>query len=282
MTTNRQSAHLLRRTARAAMLPALAITLTGCVDDDLAQQAAQSESILALISNTNTPADIIAWANNLYDPDQRARGTVLVANANFGGEQIFVDRLYRAYLTDEDAAVRAAALLGLSLHGSPSDVPAIAALLTDDNVLVRRQAAVTLQRVHNPQCIPALLKTLDEESEFDSTVRASAADALGQYAERRVLDRLIYALDDQSLAVTAAALKSLTTLTGQTLPDERREWAAWLDTQNTPFTHQTAYVYPAFERALDWIERLPMWPTPPNEVATFPIGMTPPSGMASD
>ena len=84
-----------------------------------------------------------------------------------------------------------------------------------------------LQRLHSPAAIPALVKLVEEPNEPEAMVRAAAADALGQYADARVLEALIAALRDRDLAVNEAARRSLQTLTGQDFGQNFRAWVAW-------------------------------------------------------
>lgn len=268
------------------------VLAAGCVSSEQRQRAAQSESVLALAPAAPTPAQAAAWAGDPYDPDKRFRGTVLLSNAPWGGESVYL-RLYRAQLgalpdtqPDADPSVRAAAAFALGLHGSPEDAPTIAKLLTDDDRLVRLTAVRALQRIHNPQVIPALIDRTwpgpsdgrlapDEKRkpESDTDIRAEAADALGQYADDRVFQALVAALGDDRFAVTSAARRSLTTLTGQDFADDRRAWLAWGE-GDKPFAGQTVYVYPTFSRERGWLERLPFFPRPArNEVPGSPVGL---------
>ncbi len=264
----------------------------GCVDSAQRQRAAESESILAIMPAPPSPAQAAAWAGDPYDPDKRFRGTVLLSNAPWGGESVYL-RLYRAQLgaipdtePDADPSVRAAAAFALGLHGSPDDAPTIAKLLTDNDRLVRVTAVRALQRIHNPVVIPALIDRTkaggldaradaDEEHkpELDPDIRAEAADALGQYPDDRVYQALVSALSDDRFVVTAAARKSLKTLTGQDFADDRRAWLAWGETP-TPFAARSTYVYPTFSREKGWLEYLPFFPAPArNEVPGSPVGL---------
>lgn len=231
----------------------------------------QPESIFEAFSPP-TPADAAAWASDPYDADKRYRGMLLLANAPFGGERVYVE-MYSQATRDADPAVRAAAVRGLALHGSPAHVPLILPLFEDADWLLRWECARALQRLHNPAAVPSLLKRLQESVERESAVRAAAADALGQYAEPRVLDGLIAALGDRDLAVNAAALRSLRTLTGQDFGDNLRAWVAWKKGTADLFAARRPYIYPVFNRPKNFVEMiLPVF-KPPNEVAASPAGL---------
>lgn len=267
--------------------------LAGCVSPEQRSQAAQSDSILALMPAPPSPAEAAAWAGDPYDPDKRFRGTVLLSNTPWGGESVYL-QLYRARLgavpnsePDSDPSVRAAAAFALGLHGSPEDAPTIAKLLTDSDRLVRVTAVRALQRIHNPDVIPALIARTypgppgglvdpddPRQPELDPDIRAEAADALGQYPDDRVLQALIAALSDDRFSVTTAARKSLKTLTAQDFGDDKRAWLEWAKNPER-FAGKTPYVYPTFSREKGWLEYLPFFPQPArNEVPGSPVGLT--------
>ena len=112
--------------------------------------------------------------------------------------------------------------------------------------------------------------------EQDHDTRQAAASALGQYADPRALAALIYALNDDDLAVSRTARQSLRTLTGTDAGDEPKNWEAWASGTGTPFAGQTRYLYPNFERGKYFWEYIPLVPPPPNEPASTPIGYRPP------
>lgn len=274
-------------------LGVVATLLCGCASPEKRNEAAQSDSILSLLPTPPTPAQAAQWAGDPYDPDKRFRGTVLLSNAPWGGESVYLD-LYRARLgatpnsePDADPSVRAAAAFALGLHGAPEDAPTIAKLLTDNDRLVRVTAVRALQRIHNPEVIPSLIDRTwpgppggivdpadPHQPELDADIRAEAADALGQYADDRVLQALIGALSDDRFAVTSAAHKSLKTLTGQDFGDDRRAWLAFAK-QPDRYAGRTTYVYPTFSREKGWLEYLPFFPQPArNEVPGSPVGLT--------
>lgn len=231
----------------------------------------QPVSIFEMFTPT-TPAMAAAWAADEYDADKRYRGTLLLANAPFGGERVYVE-MYTKASADEDPAVRSAAIRGLALHGSPEHVPLILKQFDDPDRLLRWECARALQRLHEPSAIPALLKHLASKSEEELVVRAASAEALGQYAEPRVLDGLTAALGDRDLAVNEAALRSLRTLTGQDFGDDLRAWVAWKKRTPELFAAQRPYVYPVFYRDKTWLETIiPLW-VPPNEIAASPAGL---------
>lgn len=260
---------------------ALALAAAGC-DLDTGAMAA-NESIFAGFQPIK-PAQAAIWASDPYDPDKRFRGLTMLANAPFGGEDVYV-KMYRMTLgappadkVDDDAGVRGVAARALGFHGEPKDTALIAPLLKEKDRRVRLEAVRALQRLHNPEVIGELIALTNSQNEQDKDVRAEAADALGQYPEQRVAQALISALDDDEFVVTDRARRSLTTLTGQDLGEDQGPWVAFFKDNPAPFAGRRAYVYPYFHRDKIWWEYIPLWPPPPNEQPGQPTGVGAPPG----
>lgn len=225
-----------------------------------------------------------------YNADHRARGTILLANAPFGGDELYHE-LYVRQVGDEEANVRASGLRGLGLHGRPEDVGLILPQLEDEIPAVRLEAVRALQRIHNPEAIDALIistrlpdptEEAGRTGEPEPMIRGEAAFALGQYAEPRVVQPLIAALADRFLVVNESARRSLRTLTGQDFGFDRRAWLEWYRDTETPFAGRGEYVYPTFRRGKFWWEYLPFVPGPPNETPAPPVGLTPAAPVTSE
>lgn len=252
----------------------MAVCVTGCADD-LAFAGADTSSADSIFSvfEPPSPTEAAAMAVNEYSADDRQTGILLLSNAPWGGADVYV-RLYRLALEDEDAAVRTAAVRALGLHGAPSDAARVAERLSDADRLVRWESARTLQRLHDPAVATALIRSLDGRNESERQVRAAAATALGQYAQQRVLDALILALDDPDLTVNAAARQSLRVLTGTDQGYEPRPWVEFVRGNPDPFADRVAYSYPAFSRDRKWFEWFNPFFEVPNEISAAPVGMT--------
>jgi len=272
---------------------ALVVSAPGC---EVPESARGADSLFAVFAPPS-PSQAAAWATDEYNPDLQYRGTILLANAPFGGEAPYIE-MYLDYLDHTDGAVRAAAARGLANHGGPEHAPLLAEKLlfrevnpqqaehVEPDAFVRQEAARALQRLHNPEAVPALLGAIVEPNpaeriiaaEPDAEVRAAAAHALGQYAELRVLEALFNTgLSDSSLVVNRNARHALQTLTGQDFGYDRRAWREWFDGagRDAPFAARQAYVYPVFQRDRSLIERLPFVPQPPNEPPSTPVGFSP-------
>lgn len=247
--------------------------LSGC---DTSGMKRGAESILDVFAEP-TPSEAVEMALDKYDADKRYQGTLLLSTQPFAGEELYM-KLFVDNAKDKDPGVRTAATRAIANHGNSEHVPLLIERLTDEDRLVRIEAARGLQRIHSELAIDPLLKAIDEENESEAAVRSEAADALGQYAENKVLESLIAALDDPTLAVNARTLSSLKTLTGQDFGFDRRAWLDWYNGTKTPFTARSVYTYPAFNRSKQWIEYLPFVSQPPNEASTAPAGMELPAG----
>jgi HEAT repeat protein len=236
-----------------------------------------------------SPEEAARMALDEENADNRYRGTLLLANAPFGGEPIYIT-MYEDYIDDEEPNVRAAATRALGNHGETRHAELVIGSLKDPEPLVRLEAARALQRLHNPIAIDALMERLaetvivvDERSnakkrldvEPNTDVRAESAHALGQYADRRAVEKLIEALADRQLRVTHNALAALRTLTGQDFGLDRRAWQEWYAAAADPFAARAAYVYPVYHRDRTIFEYLPLVPPPPNEQPSSPVGMNP-------
>lgn len=261
-----------RATSLVLVGAALATVLGGCGAPRLDTKPGAT-SILSVWAPPS-PQQAAEWSVDKYDPEARYRGTLLLANAPFAGEPIYLD-LFRQNSMDEDAGVRLAATRGLSNHGGAENVPYIVERLKDSEELVRLEAARGLQRVHNPVAVAPLFDAMTESTEPNASVRAEAALALAHYPEPRVVERLIANLDDPSLAVNRNTVASLRILTGQDFGTSRRAWTQWYKDSPDLFAAQSTFTYPAFERAKFWYEYLPFFPPPPNEPPATPAGANP-------
>lgn len=272
MPKDQNNTGFLRNAASVACCATLAASMSGCATGSKGATT-DSRSIFSTFAPP-TPQTAAAWAIDPYDADKRQRGILLLANAPWGGADVYVD-LYRAALSDGDAGVRVSAIKALGLHGRPEVAPLIAERLSSDDHLERWTAAHALQRLHNPEVVPALLERLDPKKEPEFDVRAAAANALGQYPEGRVVDVLIAALDDANLLVNVEAEESLHTLTGQSFGQDVRAWVAWTRQTRSLFAGQLPYTYPVFHRDRTLLEWMVPFIGPPNEVAAAPAGMPP-------
>ncbi len=232
-------------------LAAGAVIGCGTMGQDL---SALGESIMPV-----NPDKAVRLMVDPHDPDNRRRGTVLIANSPFGGADAYL-AMYRDRVENErDPLVKAASIGALGRYGGPEDAPRIAGGLGDEQELqVRWEAAKALQRIHNPAVVSPLLQTLGDEGE-QPDIRVAAAVALGQYPQDRVFQGLVGALDALELSVNLAAQQSLVTLTGENTGLDPRAWLRWYNAVDNPFAGQREYLYPTYQRRRTWMEKLAFW-----------------------
>lgn len=256
-----------RGSFHAAVMVVSIGVLSGCQEIDVTPGA---ETFMEALRGP-PPALAAEWAIDPYDADKRFRGTLLLANAVFAGQPVYM-RLFTDNAKDADPAVRGAALRAIANHGTPEQAGILVEALKDEDASVRLEAARGLQRLHAPPAVDALMGRLKPDVEDEPRVRAEAAEALGQYPERRVLQALIAALADRQLLVNDAASRSLQTLTGQNFGFAQASWVEWLRGAGDPFVAGAVYEFPAFSRDKFWYEYFPFFPPPPNEVSRPPTG----------
>ncbi|MEE9130457.1 MAG: HEAT repeat domain-containing protein [Phycisphaerales bacterium] len=241
---------------------------TGC--DTIGQDFnAFTEELIPL-----TPPEAAKIMIDPNDPDNRRRGTLLIANSPFGGADPYVNIYRDMAIRERDPLAKAAALAALGRHGVPDDAIVIAASLDDENPQVKWAAAQALQRIHNVAVVADLLDVLRRDEEQTDT-RIAAAVAVGQYPQDRVFQGLVGALDDRELALNLAAVTSLQTLTGEDFGLEARAWLVWYNNAPEPFAGQREYLYPTYQRDTTWLERLAFWSSKTFEQPAPPAGLRP-------
>ena len=268
------------RTRVTVLAAALVAAMGGCEALDIDPNA-EGEGLLELMFAPRPLSATLADAQDPFDADRRARGMLALAMTPAGGDPAYVS-LYAENAEDPDASVRAAACKALGRHGRPEHAPLlIKALTSDPDAGVREEAARSLQRIHSPEAVEPLLAAVRQPEstgaisrvEDSAEVRAEAALALAQYRDKRVLQGLFGALNDQRLAVNRNALVALRVLTGQDFGYDRQVWSAWLEKTTDPFAGATVFEYPAYARDKTFIEHSPFTSRPPNEPSTTPAGL---------
>ena len=219
-----------------------------------------------------SPAQAARWAADPNDRENARRGTILLANAPFGGTEVYV-KMYRLYAEDAgDPLVRAAALQALARHGDAADAVLVAKSLVSPFRQVRLAAAKALQRLHDPAVADLLWPRL-VDAEEDSDVRTEVAIALGQYPTPAVFNALVAALSQRELAVNTAALDSLRMITGKDFGIDEDMWLEHMVTAKPPLLETPLYLYPTFVRDLDTWAYLMVWDPVVFESPDVPIGM---------
>lgn len=243
--------------------------LAGC------ESFSEEMSGLTTAFKQTSPSEAARWAVDPTDADKRREGILMLSNAPFGAVEAYV-KLYRDEVINErDPIVKAAAIQALGKHGAPEDALRVAPHLSHDNEQVRWAAARALQRLHNPAVVPDLLKTLGDEDE-NHDVRIAVARALGQYPQDRVFHGLVGALNARELAINDAAERSLNTLTGMSFNQSAPDWLAWYGEAiktSSAFAAQQEYLYPVYERDVNWYEKIVFWKPIVWETPAPPAGL---------
>lgn len=219
-----------------------------------------------------TPTQAVLWSAD-RDPDLRRKGTLLLANAPFGGNPPYLARYRDSAVHETNPLVLAVTIRALGKHGEPEDADLVVPHLQHPNLQVRWESAKALARLHWPPSAGALV-TVVLTPEERPEVRAAAADALGQYPQDAVFQALVAALDDRSLAVNLAAERSLGTITGRALGLEPRAWLVWYRTSaKDPFALRRDYLFPTYYRSPSFLESLAFWKSPIVELPAPPAGL---------
>lgn len=254
----------LLRPAAGAL--ALALALAAC--DQMSSDFGDASNSLFPPS----PAEAGRWAVDDGDPENQRRGVLLLGNAGFGGEPVYVN-LYRLYIEENsDPVVKATAIQALARHAGPDDALLIARQLESKVEQIRVAAAKGLQRVHDPRVADQIWKTMINEDEV-SSVRVELAVALAQYPERNVFEALCAALDDRELAVNLAAANSLRLMTGADFGLDAALWRRWADATPGALRADVPYYYPTFQRELGFGDYLLFWAIPTFEEPGLPSGL---------
>jgi hypothetical protein len=219
-----------------------------------------------------SPAQAAQWALDQQDAENARRGTVLLANAPWGGSPAYLS-MYRLYVEDNnDPLIKASALDALARHGEVSDGELIVKQLRNKNLQVRIAAAKALQRIHDPKLTAELCSHGTDENE-DASVRTEIAIALGQYAADDSFQALCAMLDHRELAVNLAANDSLRLLTDHDFALDRRLWLSWYRASKTPFRRELQYLYPTYQREKGFWDYVTFWVPLNFEKPGVPVGM---------
>lgn len=237
------------------------IALTGCSPKDI------TEALPDL--TPPKPSQVAREAFNVYDADLRRRSINLLSASPFGGEDPYV-RTYRLLLDDPDPTVRAAAAKALGLHGDASDVDRMIPRLQDEATFVRWEIANSMRQLHNPSAVKPLMDAVTEDDDPD--VRMAAAEALGQYRQRRVYNALVGALEDEHYSVVFAANRSLRNMTGETLGSDGVEWIDLAESRpsDTLFANAQPYTWQPYNEPDTFVRKMKFWKKDPEVIPPQP------------
>ena len=270
----------MNQRTRSTRTLALAVGVSGMLLSGCALDTKPgAESIITAFSGP-TVAEAAEWSVDKYDADKRYRGTLILSNQPFAGDDLYL-KLFLDNINDEDARVRSASVRAIANHGKPEQAQLLITKLKDVEAMVRKEAARGLQRLSSTDAIDPLIEISrepdvdrkDSGGEAEEAVRVEAVDALGQFPNDKVVQALVQSLADTRLAVNRSAHNSLRTLTGQDFGLDRRAWLDWYKDTKDPFKARALYTYNVFSRGYKWWEYIPFVPKPPNETTSIPNGM---------
>jgi hypothetical protein len=168
------------------------------------------------------------------DPDLRREGVVAIRNSAIRDLPATHEVLSIMARGDLDPQVRATALETLVMV-APHYEKLSAVLdssVKDASPLVRRQSVMILAGRNDPADMDLLLDRL--ASDDDVVVRTTAASAMGNYTNRKVLRVLIDHLEDE-FSVAYQSRRSLQKLTGRDFDYDKSRWQSWLSETSEPF-----------------------------------------------
>ena len=237
-----------------------------------------SEDLGDLTSGLNepTPYEAAIWAADFNTPGRQRQGVVLLSNADFGGEEAYLE-LYRTLVEDSsDPLVRAAAVRALGRWGDGKDAQLIAGQLGSKSTQVRLESAIALQRIHEPPIEDRIWRRLIMPDE-EEAIRIELAIALGQYDSDASFQALCLALDDRSLSINLAAADSLRVMTGRDFGLDGPTWLSWYRglrrSNENPFANGETFLFPTFQRKIGFWESLAFWNSTKFEEPGVPRGL---------
>lgn len=275
MTPPRPSTRLPRPTPVRCLLRTLAVAITASTLAGCGSFSDDFGDIMSGISDP-TPYEAAIWAADFNNPGRQRRGVVLLSNADFGGEEAYLE-LYRTLVEDStNPLVRAAAIRALGRWGDGDDAQLIAAQLGNESAQVRLESAIALQRIHEPPIEDRIWRRLVQPDEEES-IRIELAIALGQYDSDASFQALCDALDDRSLSINLAAADSLRVMTGRDFGLDAPTWLSWYDAERrgdrNPFAEGQVFLYPTFQRKIGFFESLAFWSPKTFEDPGVPKGL---------
>ena len=146
---------------------------------------------------------VIPLINTLQDENRNLRAVIVKVLGTLRDVQA-IDALLQA-LQDEDRGVRRAAATSLGKFEDVRVVPALIQALHDNDWEVQKHAATSLAEIGEPALV-SLIEMLQDESKY---IRRAAVRVLGTIADKKAVEPLEHALNDEDREVQILAKKSL-------------------------------------------------------------------------
>lgn len=232
-----EAVQALSTTNPEAALPELVARLEGATGAK--ERHAMSAALPPLAGQYPAAARRLARAATPHAPSALAACAILYALKGAGDDTLEDLSFLSAALSNEDPAVRCAALGALSALGGPGSLEPIAFALTDEELDVRTAAVRALGRIRaeegeapgvdlllelvehrtSPPLVPTAVRALGETRDVraldalctlavgsDASIAVAAVEALGRFQDERVLDSLLEATRHPSPEVVKASL----------------------------------------------------------------------------
>jgi HEAT repeat protein len=186
---------------------ATTIAIQGLRDPDAGVRRVSAE----IVSHLATPEAATALVDALTDDDTAVKVAALKGLTGYQASSALME--ISACLSDSEPEVRLTAIysLGQLALSARDTVAQVEPLLTDSDALVRIQAAQTILLVSNDDGARKMLHQMATHS--DPLMRASALEALGQCGDKSAFTLAVTALEDVQSIVRKAAARALVNLT---------------------------------------------------------------------
>jgi len=234
-----------------------------------------------------TEADAACYLSGALEgdnPDVRRDQIVQLSKTRWVGRDTVVRGLALVARTDSSPSVRCAAIRGLGASRTPGAIEPLLGILAADggrdpavvapDATVRWDSVAVLSQLlaarvdvgSNGDAVrTTAIRLLGNDPSRD--VRIVAAELLGSFQEREVLDALIAALDQRDFGVVYECERSLMRITGQSHDYDPVAWRQWLQQADNPFADAGRLDDKLSRRQPNWFRRT--WDSTRRTLASF-------------
>jgi len=180
--------------------------------------------------------------------DNRRTGILkLAGDFEFGRGEPYTKRYWQIAQGDPDGLVRAAAIRALNRSRDKNGQEIYLKGMDDANPLIRIESAKALANMPDPKAVPLLVKHLapeydvkgeggrPEKAQETRDIRVVCADALRNYPDKDVAQRLVQMLREKDFEIAWQSRKSLVLLTGRDYKYDVDKWQEYLTKTANPF-----------------------------------------------
>jgi len=195
-----------------------------------------------------TPGRYARMMEDDKSADNRRTGILtLAADFEFGRGEPYTKRYWQIAQGDSDSLVRAAAIRALNRSRDHNGQAIYLKGMDDANPLIRIESAKALANMPDPKAIPLLIKHLAPEYDIKGEggrpervgetrdIRLACADALRNFPEKDVAQKLVQVLKEKDFEIAWQARKSLVLMTGHDFRYDTEKWQEYLSKSANPF-----------------------------------------------